>query len=244
VAIVALSMASTPLLILAAQRMVTCKPSSSKSDRESDAADEGNPVIICGFGRFGHAVGRLLRSRGYGCTVLDHDTDQVEVLRTLGVPIFYGDASRPELLAIAGAARAKLLVIALKDPETTLKIVKIARRHHPHLKLLIRAYSRVEAYEYIRAGEECVYRDTLDSSLRLGGDALRMLGEADEAAERATRLYRERDELMVREMAHHREDSEEFFSAAREAHRSLDELMRSDIAAEQEEATTTTQGLN
>jgi monovalent cation:proton antiporter-2 (CPA2) family protein len=243
VAIVALSMASTPLLILAAQRMVTCKPSSSKSDRESDAADEGNPVIICGFGRFGHAVGRLLRSRGFGCTVLDHDTDQVEVLRTLGVPIFYGDASRPDLLTIAGAARAKLLVIALKDPETTLKIVKIARRHHPHLKLLIRAYSRVEAYEYIRAGEECVYRDTLDSSLRLGGDALRMLGEADEAAERATRLYRERDELMVREMAHHREDSEEFFSAAREAHRSLDELMRSDIAAEQGEATTTTQGL-
>ncbi len=231
VAIVALSMAATPLLILAAQRSVTCKPDSTETDRESDAEDEGNPVIICGFGRFGHAVGRLLRSRGFGCTVLDHDTDQVEVLRTIGIPIFYGDASRPELLTIAGAARAKIMVIALRDPETTLKIVEAAHRHHPHLKLFIRAHSRVEAYEYLDAGEERIYRETLDSSLRLAGDALRMLGESDEAAERATRLYRERDELMVREMAKHRHDDKELYSAAREAHRSLDELMRSDIEA-------------
>lgn len=235
VAIVALSMATTPLLIVAAQRSITCKPASAKPERKSDATDEGNPVIICGFGRFGHAVGRLLRSRGYGCTVLDHDTDQVELLRTLGVPIFYGDASRPELLTIAGAANAKILVIALKDADTTLQIVENARRHHPHLKILVRAYSRVEAYEYLKIGEELIYRDTLDSSLRLGGDVLRMLGESEEAAERATRLYRERDELMVRDMAHHREDSKEFFSAAQEAHRSLDELMRSDIEAGQAE---------
>ena len=233
VAIVALSMATTPLLILAAQRTVTCKPDSAKPERETDAADEGNPVIICGFGRFGHAVGRLLRSRGFGCTVLDHDTDQVELLRTLGVPIFYGDASRPELLTTAGAANAKLLVIALKDPATTLKIVKNARRYHPHLQIFIRAYSRVEAYDYLNAGEARIYRDTLDSSLRLGGDVLQQLGETAAAAERATSLYRERDEIMVRDMARHRRDSKEFFSAAQEAHRSLDELMRSDIAADE-----------
>ncbi len=127
-----------------------------------------------------------------------------------------------------------MLVIALKDAKTTLKIVENARRHHPHLKIFVRAYSRVEAYEYIRAGEELIYRDTIDSSLRLGGDVLRMLGESDEAADRATQLYRERDELMVREMAHHREDSKEFLSAAHEANRSLDELMRSDIEEDKE----------
>jgi monovalent cation:H+ antiporter-2, CPA2 family len=229
VAIVALSMATTPLLILAAQRATSCEPDRAKTDRASDAEDEGNPVIICGFGRFGHAVGRLLRSRGFGCTVLDYDTDQVELLRAIGAPIFYGDASRPELLAIAGAERAKVLVVALKDPDTTLRIVKNARRHHPHLRIFIRAYSRVEAYDYLDAGEDLVYRDTLDSSLRLGSDVLRMLGESDEAAERAARLYRERDELMVREMARHRHDSNEFLGAAKEAHRSLDELMRRDL---------------
>ncbi|MEY3897632.1 MAG: hypothetical protein RLZZ214_3153, partial [Verrucomicrobiota bacterium] len=84
IAVVALSMATTPLLILAAQRMTPCEAGPAGPDRESDAADEGNPVIICGFGRFGHAVGRLLRSRGFGCTVLDYDTDQVELLRTIG----------------------------------------------------------------------------------------------------------------------------------------------------------------
>lgn len=231
VAIVALSMATTPVLILAAQRSLACRPGPAPADQPTDATNEGNPVLICGFGRFGHAVGRLLRSRGIGCTVLDHDTDQVELLRRIGVPIYYGDASRPELLTIAGAATAKILVIALKDAETTLKIVRTARRQHPHLQIFVRAYSRVEAYEYLDAGEELVYRDTLDSSIRLGGDVLKMLGESEEAAERATRLYRERDEVMVRDMARHRHDSKELVSAAREAHRSLDELMRSDIEA-------------
>lgn len=234
VAIVALSMASTPLLIAAAQRATTCKPDSAEADRETDAMDEGNPVLICGFGRFGHAVGRLLQSRGFGCTVLDYDTDQVELLRTLGLPIFYGDASRPELLSIAGAERARILVIALKNADTTLKIVENARRNHPHLKIFVRAYSRVEAYDYIEAGEDFIYRDTLDSSLRLGSDVLRLLGETEEAAERATRIYRERDELMVREMARTRNDTNQFMSAAKEAHRSLDELMRRDREDSQE----------
>lgn len=229
-AIVALSMATTPLLIMGARRLVS-RPNKEEAERETDAKDEGNPVIICGFGRFGHAVGRLLRSRGFGCTVLDHDTDQVELLRNIGVPIFYGDASRPELLTIAGAERAKFLVIALRDGATSLKIVKNARRHHPHLEIFVRAYSRLEAYEYIDAKESRIYRDTLDSSLRMGGDLLRMLGETEEDVDRATRLYRDRDEEMVKDMALHRHDSKEFLSAAREAHRSLNELMKSDIAS-------------
>lgn len=231
VAIVALSMATTPLLIMLAQRVTTTCSPDEKPHQESDAKDEGNPVIICGFGRFGHAIGRLLRSRGFGCTVLDHDSDQVELLRNVGVPIFYGDASRPDLLTIAGAANAKLLIIALKDGGTTLKIVENARRHHPHLKIFMRAYSRSEAYQYLDAGEELIYRDTLDSSLRLGADALMTLGETEEAAERATRLYRERDEIMVRDMARHRHDSKQLLSAAREAHESLNELMRRDLEA-------------
>lgn len=230
-AIVALSMATTPLLIMAARGLISRAAIKKTPERESDVADEGNPVIICGFGRFGHAVGRLLRSRGFGCTVLDHDSDQVELLRNIGVPIFYGDASRSDLLTLAGAARAKILVITLKDAETSLKIIENARRHHPHLKIFVRAYSRIQAYEFLDAKEDRIYRDTLDSSLRMGGDLLRMLGETDEGAERAVRLYRERDEIMVRDMAAHRHDSKELIGAAREAHRSLDEIMRRDIAS-------------
>jgi voltage-gated potassium channel Kch len=137
------------------------------------------------------------------------------------------------MLAIAGAEHAKVLVVALKDTATTLKIVSHARREFPHLQIYVRAYGRVDAYEFLHAGENLIYRDTLDSSIRLGGDVLRFLGESADAAERAMRLYRERDEIMVREMARHRQDSKEFLNAAQEAHHSLDELMRSDLAAGQ-----------
>ncbi len=165
--------------------------------------------------------------------MLDHDSDQIDLLRRLGVPIFYGDASRPEMLGIAGAAHAKVLVIALKDSATALKIAAHARRDFPHLRIYARAYGRTDAYEFLHAGEELIYRDTLDSSIRLGGDVLRFLGESDISADRATRLYRERDEIMVVDMARHRQFSKEYLSAAQEAHRSLDEVMRSDALADE-----------
>ncbi|MBK1831237.1 cation:proton antiporter [Verrucomicrobiaceae bacterium R5-34] len=227
-AIVALSMATTPLLILAAQRRMIRRSIQHGELRAEDVEDEGSPVIICGFGRFGHAVGRLLRSRGHDCTVLDHDPDQVDLLRQMGIPIFYGDASRPEMLGIAGAAHAKVLVIALKDVSATLKIIETARRNFPHLRIYVRAWSRVEAYDLINAGVEQIYRETLDSSIRLGGDVLLELGESEGSAERATQLYRERDEETVREMAKHRHDKKRMISAALEAHRSLREIMRKD----------------
>jgi monovalent cation:H+ antiporter-2, CPA2 family len=236
VAVVALSMATTPLLILGAEKWVSRETTSKASDREPDVSDEGNPVIICGFGRFGHAVGRLLRNRGFGCTVLDHDSDQVDLLRQLGIPVFYGDASRPELLTTAGAANAKILVIALRDAETTVKIIENAHRHHPHLKIYLRAHSRIEAYEYLSAGEERIYRDTLDSSLRLSVDVLRDLGLPLAAAQRAAEIFREGDEAAVREMAAHRHDRDEHISAGRDAIRSLDELMRKDLEAQSRES--------
>lgn len=229
VAIVALSMAATPLLIQGAQSILK-RQLSAPAPRESDVADEGNPVIICGFGRYGHAVGRLLRIRGFGCTVLDNDSDQVELLRQLGIPVFYGDASRPEILHIAGAAHAKALVIALKDESITSAIIENARRHHPHLQIYLRAYSRSEAYTYIAAGETHIYRETLDSSLRMGTDILQQLGLTAEAARLAADAYFIRDEEMVKSMASHgHENDGDYINAAREAVNSLNELLRSDL---------------
>ncbi len=233
VAIVALSMATTPLLILGARWIISRNLAQDLPDRDPDVADEGNPVIICGFGRFGHAVGRLLRLRGFGCTVLDNDSDQVELLRNLGIHVFYGDANRPDVLATAGAARAKVLVIALRDETTTLAIMENAKRHHPHLKIFVRAHSRVEAYAYLEAGEERIYRETMDTSLRMGVDILRMLGVSSYSANRAAKAYFRRDEEFVRTMAKHR-NADDFTSAAREAVRSLNELLKSDLEGKNE----------
>jgi len=232
VAMVALSMAATPLLILLSQSILR-RGLSGQEEREPDVEDDGNPVIICGFGRYGHAVGRLLRISGYGCTVLDNDSDQVELLRQLGIPVYYGDANRPDILALAGASRAKVLVIAIKDEAAASTIISNARRHHPHLTIYLRTYSRAEAYSFLGQGEKHIYRETLDSSLRMGEDILKQLGMPAHDANRAAKAYFIRDEEMVRAMAEHRNAEDgEYLNVAREAVKSLDELLRSDLKAE------------
>lgn len=231
VAAVALSMAATPILILlfgrAYHRFQASKNSVVDGDeRQSDVTDEGAPVIICGFGRFGHAVGRLLRGQGFACSVLDRDAEQVDLLRELGIPIHYGDAARPDLLEAAGAAEASVLVIALKNHDASMRIAKAARELYPHLTIFVRAHGRLEAYDLLDAGEERVYRDTLDSSLRMGTDILQHLGMSEDAAARATELYRQGDESAMRDLAKHRHDRKQYLSAGREAVRALDDLMR------------------
>ena len=228
VAVVAISMAATPLLILASVRWNERRSPDKTKAGPSDVHDEASPVIICGFGRFGHAVGRLVRSQGIGCTVLDHDEDQVELLRSIGVPVFYGDAGRTDLLEIAGAARAKILVIALEDTETTKRIVQAARRDFPHLKVFLRARGRLEAYDYLDLGEERIYRETLDSSMSMGVDVLRELGLPAYTASRAAKIYRKNDEAAVRKMAQHRHNRATYITAARESVTTLEELMRTD----------------
>jgi len=232
IAAVTLSMAITPVLILVFGRYYhhyqTRKNDGDQDadEREPDVEDAGAPVIICGFGRFGHAVGRLLRGQGFNCSVLDRDAEQVDMLRDLGIPIHYGDAVRPDLLHAAGAARAKVLVIAIRDTDSALKIAKTAREHYPQLQIYVRAFGRIDAYEFVDAGEENVYRETLDSSLRMGSDILQHLGMDESSATRAAAIYRNGDEEAVREMAQHRHDRKRYLSEGRQAVVALDELMR------------------
>ncbi len=229
IAVVAITMAATPLLIMASHRLTDRGKAPKSDERESDVHDEGAPVIICGLGRFGHAVDRLLHSQGIHSTVLDNDPDQVETLRAIGFPVFYGDAGRPDMLATAGAARAKILVVALKDAATTLRIIDTAREHYPHLKIFLRAHGRLEAYELLDAGQEQIYRDTLDSSLRMGTDVLRTLGMPAYAAHRAAKLYRRTDECLLREMAAHRHNRVAYISAARESQQTFMSVMKADL---------------
>jgi len=230
IAAVALSMAATPLMILGFGRLYhqseAKKNTSDAPERDSDVEDEEAPVIICGFGRFGHAVGRLVRGQGFDCSVLDRDGEQVDLLRDLGIPIHYGDAARPDLLAAAGAEHAKALVICLKDRDATLKIAATARDLYPNLEIFLRAHGRTDAYDMLEAGEERIYRDTLDSSLRMGADVLEHLGMKKDAAHVAAEVYRRGDEDALREMRHHRNDQKKYLSKGREAVKALDDLMR------------------
>jgi monovalent cation:proton antiporter-2 (CPA2) family protein len=225
VATVALSMVASPFLFSINDRFVQPMFSSQLPDREADEIDEkGNPVILAGFGRFGHIVGRVLNLQGVKTTVLDLDADQVDLVRKLGVKVFYGDASRLELLQAAGAESAKLLIIAIDDEEKSMEMVEMAQKHFPNLQILARAAGRDHAYRLLKTGVKHIYRETLGSSLDLSVNALRLLGFRAYEAQRAAKAFRDYDEQTVRELAQFSEDETQLIARAKEQIRSLDEI--------------------
>jgi monovalent cation:proton antiporter-2 (CPA2) family protein len=235
VAVVALSMGLTPLLMLLNDKLIRPRVGTKeKPEREMDTIEEDNPAIVAGFGRFGHIIGRFLVANGVGTTILDSDSDHVEFLRKLGVRAFYGDASRHDLLVSAGAEKAKLLILAIDDHEKMLRIVETVRKHFPHLRILARARGRPNAYDLLDAGVEHVYRETLDSSLRVGVDALRLLGYRAYQAHRAGHKFRQHDEASVRELAAMRHDRKAYFSRARESIRDAEKLMQTELQGARE----------
>lgn len=229
VAVVAVSMAASPFLFTAYDKLIAPRFITRLARREADTIDEHeNPVIVAGFGRFGHIVGRLLRANGLGTTVLDHDPDQVATLRRFGLKSFYGDASRLDLLHAAGAARAKVFVLAIDDDAKSLEIIETVREHFPHLRILARASSRQHAYQMFRMGIEDVHRETLGSSLELGIAALRALGISHASARRSARLFYQMDEAGVRAMARIDEDADEYTSLARQHIENLEHVLQAD----------------
>jgi monovalent cation:proton antiporter-2 (CPA2) family protein len=232
IAVVAVSMAATPLLLVLWERVLRPRVGTRESvERESDVAHEENPIILAGFGRVGSIVGRFLRSQGLHPTVLESDSDHVELLRRLGLKVYYGDAARHDLCAIAGAAKAKLLIVAVDDPAKAIAIVRMARKHFPHLHILARAGQRTDVYDLVEAGVamDDVYRETLDTSLRLGVDALRHLGFRGHQALRAARTFRSHDEAALRQLHDLRGDQKAYVSAARELIESLESTMQADL---------------
>lgn len=227
---VALSMALAPLMMIINEKLVQPRfTTSASSVREPDEIDDHeNPVIIAGFGRFGQIVGRLLIANGIKTTVLDHNPAQIDMLRRFGVKIFYGDASRIDLLRAAGAGQAKLFVLAIDEREKALEIVGLVRKHFPHLKILARAIDRNHAYELIRRGVDVVERETFASSLDMGVEALKLLGFRSYKAHRAARTFKFHDEQALQEMAHVAGDETVVIARIRQLAKELEQLLRSD----------------
>ncbi len=229
-AVVAVSMALAPLLMLVNEKLLQPRFGTPEvAQREADEIHEENPVIIAGFGRFGHIVGRLLLANGVRTTVLDIDSDQVDALRELGLEVFYGDACRPDLLRAAGADKAKVLVVAVDGREKGLEIVRTVQEHFPNLRILSRAYGRPHAYDLLELGVDHFYRETLDTSLKVGVDALCMLGFRRHQALRAARKLRRHDEAAVRELAGIRQDRRAYVVRAREIIRGVEQMIRSEV---------------
>lgn len=230
IAVTALSMALSPLILMLNERYLQPRLAlnDGKAAGEDTVIDEHNPIILAGCGRFGQIAARYLRMHGHGVTAIDVDSDQLEVLRRFGQRVYYGDASRLDLLRAAGAEHARILIIAVDNQAAALKIVHTAKHHFPHLALLARARGRTEGYELFEAGVEHIYRETFDTSLRVGVDALRLMGSGGYAAMRAAKTFRRMDEAFMREMAPIRGDQVQLAKTARERINALEATLRND----------------
>lgn len=188
--VVALSMALTPLLVIAADFWM--RRAERKTEREADVIDDGEtPVIIAGFGRFGQIIGRLLFASGLRATVLDHDPEHIETLRRFGFRIFYGDATRLDLLESAGAREAKVIVVAIDDMASNVSLVKLVKQHFPHLEIVVRARNVTHWRELRALGVRHIERELFEGSLLAGRRLLELLGVGPhEARERADRFRR------------------------------------------------------
>jgi monovalent cation:H+ antiporter-2, CPA2 family len=209
-------------------RLGSCKVSPD-DERIQDSIDdnESNPVIIAGFGSFGNTVGRFLRAHNIGTTILDFDSDRVNLLRRMGFKVYYGDASRFDLLEAAGAATAKLIVITINPPEKRLEMIETIKKHFPDLRMLVRAEDRYDAYDLMNAGMLHVYRENIDTSLRVGVDVMKLLGHRAYKAQRAARTFLNFDEHKLKELASIR-DEKEYILTAKAAIEELEEVIKSE----------------
>ena len=179
--VIALSMLLTPLLFIAHDKIVD-RMSATTEAPQHDHMDENEPIIIAGVGRFGQVVNRLVQNSGYKTTVLDHDLRMVELMRRFGFKGFFGDPTRPELLRAAGLEHAKILVVALDDPEAAIKLTKLARKERPDLHIIARASDRIHTYQLYSAGADKIVREMFDSSLRAGRYVLEAMGMSEHDA--------------------------------------------------------------
>jgi glutathione-regulated potassium-efflux system protein KefB len=223
-AAVAASMVTTPLLFLLYGWLVA----RGMERGEPDVVDEGNPVIVAGFGRFGQVVTRVLNGMRIGATLIDHDPNQVELVRRFGSKAYYGDATRMDVLEAAGAARARMLIVALDDPDAALRTVQRARQRWPQLKLIVRAQSRSDAFEYAEMGVPAV-RETFGSALDAAEAALRALDFGPVAARRVVARFRRHDEEMLAAQAPHRGEVKQLIALQQQGRRDLEQLLATEI---------------
>jgi CPA2 family monovalent cation:H+ antiporter-2 len=227
--VTAISMTVTPLLLLINERFILPRFGvKEEEETEPDAIDLQTPVILAGFGPFGSTVGRFLRANGVEATILDNDSDRVDLLRKMGFKVFYGDATRIDILKAAGAEQAKILIAAIGSPAINHDLIEKTQRLFPNLTIMARAENRLDAYELMDEGIKDIYRETLDTSIRLGIDCLVKLGFRRYSATRAGQNFLKYDEAAMHKLAPHRHDESAYIFTAREQIQLQEQLLASD----------------
>jgi glutathione-regulated potassium-efflux system ancillary protein KefC/glutathione-regulated potassium-efflux system protein KefB len=226
---VAVSMLLTPVAYALVEKFNASSDTPPAPDFDA-MENHHNEVIIAGFGRFGQIVGRLLASIGRPFTALESDSTQVDVVRRYGNKVYYGDASKLELLRAAGAAQARIFVLAVPDIEVSIRIAETVRRHFPHLTIIARARNRRHEYHLMDLGIEHIFRETLASSLEMSGQVLNSLGIGESDVQRVVSAFREHDARLIREQHAVQHDEEQLIQSARDTARELESLLQRDLS--------------
>ncbi len=230
VLVVTVSMLLAPLMFVLQDKVVD-PWLDRKEEPEYDSIDgEGNPVIIAGFGRVGQIVGRVLRMSGITFTALEASYQQVDFVRRFGSKVYYGDASRLELLQAARAGEAKLFVLAIDDVEASVRTAEVVRRHFPDLPIIARARNRVHYFRLRDLGVKNIFRETFPASMDMARLALLRLGLKSSAVERTVSLFRRHDEEQLDAQYAVRHDEAQLIQTAQQAAEQLRELFETDIA--------------
>lgn len=201
--VVAISMALTPGLFILYEKLIYPRfmDIHSNAEKAPDEIEEQGQILVAGFGRFSQIIVRLLSVNGFSATILDNDPDHITLLRKFGWKVFYGDASRVDLLHSAGLDSAKLLIVGIDDHEKAVELIKEVKKHRPDLKIFARARGRLQLYELKSLGVEEIYRETFDTSLKVGEDALKAMGFRSYQAKRARLLFETADHKMIDHLA-------------------------------------------
>ena len=229
VAAVALSMLAGPLLLVLLDRLILPRFAAVKDPRSAKVQELTEPqrakVIVAGFGRYGQIVARVLLSQGLQPTILDHSVEMLEVAHTFGYPVFFGDATRVDLLRIAGAAEARVLVICVDSPAQSLKIAQLAHKHFPQLKVVARARDLEHWYQLRDAGVPHVQRELFESSLVSAQTVLELLGDSPAQATHVVQRFREHNIALAERMYPFHRDQAKLIAVAKAGRQQLVEQM-------------------
>ncbi len=223
-AVVALSMLTTPLLMLAYRRLLS-RRLNQRAQQAHDHFEQQRTVIVAGFGRVGQVITRLLNGMNIPPTVIEHDANQIELVRQFGFKAYYGDIARPDVLEAAGIAHAKLLILAIDDHESALATAQYVRLHYPQVQILARTRNRTTAFDFMDLQITSV-RETFFSALQLGELTLQALGYGAFQASKTIWRFRQHDEKMLKRSHPIRHDLQQMIAQSHQSRQDLEQLLQ------------------
>ena len=228
--ITALSMSLTPIIGIINERFILPRTGTKESvKRPMDHIAKTQKIILVGFGHFGSTIGRFLRSHGVEATILDHDSNRVDFLRKMGFEVYYGDATRLDLLESAGIAEAKIVICATNKISVSKAIGKIIKEKYPHVEFMIRTKNRYDAYELLNLGNENIYRESLETSLTLAKDVLSKMGFRKYTLNRQVQNFIKYDEDSLRRLSQEPKDEKNYIFKAKKELEQQEKFLNEDF---------------